>query len=293
MIFLPLLNSTTHELLAGSNSTTVRIPTQADDDFEPNGSITLELLPSEGYTVSPILESIASINIVSDDLIQVSIAAQTDELTELEAATNGINYTLRFSESIPDTGLNVNLEFETNRAAYNIDRFKTVRVQPSIQSVTDSIMITDNNNFDPNGYIIVKVLPSETYQLALNQEHEVTVNIQNDEYRSGLEIFPITESVLEGEPVKFGIKIDRSRTFEELIHIQVNNKVGNFIDEKTKPWVIPIPANWRVKDILEFEIPTLDNKIWESLGEVSVKILNSGLYNFSVNKYRSDCYDYQ
>ena len=213
----------------------------------------------------------------------MGIESSVTDITKAVAYDDGINFNLTFSDPIPASGLLVNLEYLSNYELYWSSSDQMVRVLPDNPAQIITIFLDDIEEIEPDGYVTARVLAGENYVPEASQAREVTVTIIDEDRPDGLYIYPITESVEEGQSAIFGINVDQERTQNWAVDIEVENSIGNFLAADNIPTSVPIPANWDVEETFEFEVSTVDNDIQELDGEITVAVVESTQYTIATS----------
>ena len=265
---------------AGETSTRIFFQTQADETIEANGFVEIELIPGSGYAVAPAPDDIAAVHINSDDFVEVSVAGPAEDITKLEAYDDGIEFTLSFSNPVPASGLRINLEYTSDYDLYFNNEATKLRVRPG-ELRASVIIYLDSNDYIPNGYVRARVLPGENYVPADSQGNEDTIYIDDPDAPPGVKIFPVSESVEEGQSAIFGIYIDQERTQDWEIDILVENSVGTFLDQTNIPTTVEVGANWYLEDYVELAVATIDNDVSEIDGVITVTLSESNQYTLA------------
>ena len=276
----PLIDSVV--LTAGNHQTELRLNTEDDETKEANGEILVLISSGEGYDVAETPANQATIMIIDNDSIQVSLSAESTKIIE------GFQTDLVLSASIPpsrDLEVSLQAEFHGQFGYYfspvisDAEQNITVTIPSGQRHAKFQLGTLDDQILEPYGTAIISLNSDTNYNVdSLANQVSIQV-IDNDERDNRVSVIALTESIEEGESAKFSIRKSPTIATNLAIDLSIEDGAGNFLTTN-QPNAVILSVAEHQKDI---EVNTIDDEVAEIDGVVTVTILPNSSYEVSSN----------
>ena len=264
--------STTGNFVSGSlpNSVTIpadaqwallRIATENDDEFEPAGDLTVQIVDGPGYRPHS-QDSSSSIAIIDDDGPVLSIAADTNTIDEATYARFNITASKQVDEDLTiPIAVNATGEFLLTTD------FDPVVLPANSTAVQFEVAIVDDTTIELNGSVEARILQNNSYALSAEPNDRATVIVRDNDAPTGISILAMMASVQEGQVAQFKIQSDSPLSESVAIGIAVTSD-GSFLTTSTPQQVELAPGELEVL----LEIFTINDQLDEPAGSITVTL---------------------
>ena len=279
----------THTLPLGIDFAELVIGTVANNNFEPDGSVRVTILPGNGYFIadSPANTAIAIINDRNDPTKPVIHAQASPSFTEgsrilandgRDQGPKPIKFGFFADEVTPASQLTVNISIETE-GTFNIfhavDGVTQNNLPTTITFASDEdyiyidLFVEDDEWYQEDGSITVKINTGTNYYVANKPYNEVTVAIFSDDTLPVVSIAG-TQSIEEGASLVVPFTSSGKSVSDTHIHFRIDQNDSDFLIGSTlRTAVLPAKTNSS-----NFRIVTLDDAEDEAHGNLTIHILN-------------------
>ena len=251
---------TSLEIATGEDSTSIVIPTIDDDEFAPDGQITIRLLESNDFVVHE-EQSDATITVENNDFPELAIVSTGDII---EGTDTHAEFTITATFA-PIDDLSINLNFSQVGNFVAGDLLDNINLLANETSVNVLVPIRNDDIEQADGQITGAIQPGTGYQINPVQQ-TASVQIENDDtYLVSLNAN--ATKILEGDTIEYSVTVSPPAP-QFGITVQVNHVgVGSFITD--------------FEEILEFEagesqksysLPTRGDNLYTADGKVTATI---------------------
>ena len=262
-----------------ASEVTLSLPTMDDQVLEGDGQITVEILDSDDYILtSESGAQSASISVTDNDTPVISIiAASTDPIEEGADA----QYRITSSVFVPFP-LVVNYSVSEGDSSDFVEDSdsNSITLPANNTEVILSIETNDDDVVEDSGEIVVRLLPGTIYTIApANSSQSATVSINDNEIIPVVTILPNADSIEEGDTAEFYITTTPPVEREFSVKFGYNQRaLSDFIDGT--PVMVTEFVTLQTEKVLF--VPTLDDTVAETNGEIIVSILED--INYTLNQ---------
>ena len=251
---------------AGQRTTMIEVDTEADGLIESDGNITGTILSGENYLPAKLYAS-ASVQVLNEDLVTLSISALNPQITE----GLPIKLTVHSSPVAPQQEMVLNFTYEVTGEFLQETPIREFLITPSDfigqEAEIDIAQTVNDAIFEANGLMVAELVSGPDYLVAGEPNNSTNITIVDNDEPAGVAIAPVNTDVNEGHDIVFQITASSTEPVERRINLGINELAGSYLAEIADH--IIIPANSRSAML---SIATLDNQVQESNGSVSVMI---------------------
>ena len=269
--FLGDLSTISPMVRAGSISAMINVPTVDDDIDEPDGHIHATISSVGRYATN----STASSLITDNDYSPV-ISISAIESTIIEGALARF----RLSSSFATTN-NFSINLEVTQTGEFISNPGVMQAPMTALARTSnwSVLTTNDSVFEADGSVSVKILPGEHYSLPTSSNRQASVNIIDNDEINGISITSLYDSnqnkfVIEGQDAVFQVKARYTFPSDRIINLTIS-QVGDFWQSQPASTITILRGQKRA----QIRIPTVDDEISESDGQIKITIASGTGYN--------------
>ena len=238
--------------------------TEQNSDWDKNGSVTVEVLPSHDYVLNG--DNTITVSISDDDARTVSVSAASSEVTEGNVVNFAISVTPKIEKDLP-----VHVQVIPSRGFGLTGHSRWLTVPPS-GTVSFRQTPSGDNVVEPNGAITLTVLPHSSY--VLGDPASVTVTILDDDVVAPTMTISGGDSVTEGKPAVFTISGTPVQKADYPVKVSIAQTGAFGVQEATEK-VVTVPA----AGSYTLNVNTVNDTVKESDGSVTVTLVDGDRYN--------------
>ena len=247
---------------------TVAIPTEDDEIFELDGAVEVTLEAGEGYYVSDVFKSAHVIVFDNDAPEGLSMIPTVNSIQEGESA----QFLVRTdSNQYQDKTVVVEISQIGDVLSRSVDT-KTVLIPRGSNTGELNVGTVDDEIDELSGYVVATLSPNQGENIISTQNRAVVLVEDNDV--PAISIFRVTESVEEGDDIRYSLKTDQPAANNVFIEIGLEQE-GHYIEEFATSTTAML--NLGTTEV-EVSIPTLDDEVNEHDGLLTVTLLEGHGY---------------
>ena len=247
---------------------TVAIPTEDDEIFELDGAVEVTLEAGEGYYVSDVFKSAHVIVFDNDAPEGLSMIPTVNSIQEGESA----QFLVRTdSNQYQDKTVVVEISQIGDVLSRSVDT-KTVLIPRGSNTGELNVGTVDDEIDELSGYVVATLSPNQDENIISTQNRAVVLVEDNDV--PAISIFSVTESVEEGNDIKYLLRTDQPVANNVFIEIGLEQE-GHYIEEFATSTTAML--NLGTTEV-EVSIPTLDDEVNEQDGLLTVTLLEGHGY---------------
>ena len=265
----PLMTQT----IDANNTTANATITSLDDEVdEPDGAITVSVLPDQSYNPSRIeTEQTITIQVLDNDLPKISIQQtynqRVDEGGEAE-------FLIHSSTPVKENlNLYILVDKMGNHNGANV-KLMSIIMEKNSDSVEFSVPVDDDKIFSISKRLTVALEPDSSYRIA-NGGQSAQIIVSDNDTPAGISILTADNSeITEGMNARFWVMSNQVSSERRDVQISITGK-GAFLAEHWSTMSISIPAG-RTRVLVT--IPTIDDDVYEPNGSVVASIVAHSNY---------------
>ena len=255
---------------ANQRTAILGVETEADELIESDGQISVSVLVGENYVPASVY-STASVQVRNENQVTLSIAAVNSSVTE----GLPVKLSIHSSPVAPQKNLLLTLDHDVDGDFLQTNPIHEILVTPADfngqEAQFDIAQTLNDTVFESNGLIVTELNTGSDYLVADAPNNTARVVIVDNDEPTGIAITSVTPSVNEGNDIIFQLTASNIELSDRTINLGFSEPNSNYVVEQINQ--IVLPANSRSVQLI---IPTQDNLINESTGEVTVT-LEAGL----------------